>query len=75
MITVYSTPTCPYCHKLKDFLTKQKVAFKDVDVSKDRTAAQEMIQKSGQLGVPVSDIDGKIIVGFDTDALKQALKL
>ena len=74
-VIVYSTPTCPYCHSAKAFLKENKVAFKDIDVSKDQDAAQDMIEKSGQMGVPVLDIDGTIIVGFDKEAIKKALKL
>jgi glutaredoxin 3 len=74
-VTVYSTQTCPYCHMAKDFLKDLKVAFKDVDVGADSVAAQEMVDKSGQMGVPVIDVDGKIIVGFDREAIKQALGL
>ena len=74
-ITVYSTPTCPYCHAAKEFLKENKIEFKDVDVSKDQSAAQEMIEKSGQMGVPVIDINGTIIVGYDKEAIKRALKL
>jgi glutaredoxin-like YruB-family protein len=75
MITVYSTPACPWCHKIKEFLKSNNKEFNDVDVSKDKAKAMEMIEKSGQLGVPVTDVDGKIIVGFNQDALKQALGL
>lgn len=74
-VTVYSTPTCPYCHMAKDFLKASKIAFKDVNVALDTQAAKEMIQKSGQNGVPVLDIGGKIIIGFDKDAIKKALQL
>jgi glutaredoxin-like YruB-family protein len=74
-IKVYSTPTCPYCHKLKDYLKEKKVEFQDIDVSKDRAGAAEMVQKSGQMGVPVADIDGQIIVGFDKDAINHMLSL
>ena len=74
-ITIYSTPTCPYCHLEKEFLRENKIAFKDIDVAEDSQAAQQMIIKSGQSGVPVTEIDGKIIVGFDKPALKKALKL
>ena len=74
-VTVYSTPTCPYCHMAKDFLKANKVDFADVNVAADPKAAREMIQKSGQNGVPVLDIEGKIIIGFDKDAIKKALKL
>jgi glutaredoxin-like YruB-family protein len=74
-ITIYSTPTCPYCKMAKNFLKEENIAFNDVDVSTDEKLAQEMIDKSGQLGVPVIDIDGKIIVGFDKTAMKEALGL
>ncbi len=74
-VKVYSTPTCPYCHAAKDFLKENKIEFEDIDVSKDQTAAQDMIEKSGQMGVPVIDINGTIIVGFDKDAMKKALKI
>lgn len=72
-VTVYSTPTCPYCKLVKKFLTKHDVAFADIDVSADAKAAEAMIKKTGQLGVPVVDIDGKTIVGFDEEKLKKAL--
>jgi len=74
-VIVYSTPTCPYCHIAKDFLKENKIQFEDIDVSKDRKKAQEMIEKSGQMGVPVIEIGNKIIVGFDREAVKKALKL
>ena len=74
-VIVYSTPTCPYCHAAKDFLKENKIAFEDVDVSKNQNRAQEMIEKSGQMGVPVIDINGTIIVGFDKEAMKKALKM
>lgn len=72
-ITVYSTPTCPYCHMVKDYLKKNNFAFEDVDVSVDEKRAQEMIDKSGQMGVPVVDIDGKIIVGFNRAEIDKVL--
>lgn len=74
-IIVYSTPTCPYCMMLKEFLKENKIKFIDIDVSNDQEKAMEMVQKSAQMGVPVIDIDGKIIVGFDKDAIKKALNL
>jgi len=74
-VIVYSTATCPYCHKAKDFLKENKIAFEDVDVSKYQDRAQEMIEKSGQMNVPVIDINGTIIVGFDKEAMKKALKM
>lgn len=74
-VIVYSTPTCPYCKLVKKFLTKHDVAFTDIDVSVDAKAAHDMIKKTGQLGVPVVDIDGKTIIGFDEEVLKKALKI
>ena len=74
-VIVYSTPTCPYCQASKEFLKENKIEYKEIDVSKDQAAAQEMIEKSGQMGVPVIDIDGTIIVGYDKEAIKKALKL
>ena len=74
-VTVYSTSTCPYCDKAKDFLNKHKIKFREIDVNKDKNAAIEMIKKSGQNGVPVIDAGGKIITGFDEIELKHALKI
>jgi len=74
-VTVYSTPTCPYCVKAKEFLTENKVEFEHVDVSQDKEKAQEMVEKSGQMGVPVITIDDQVIVGFDVAAMKEALGL
>jgi glutaredoxin-like YruB-family protein len=72
-IKVYSTPTCPWCTVTKKYLASKNVAFEDVDVSRDRQAAMEMIQKSGQRGVPVIDINGNIIVGFDQNTIDKLL--
>lgn len=72
-VTIYSTPTCPYCKQAKQFLNDNEVAFTDIDVSTDASKAQEMIEKSGQMGVPVLDIDGEIIVGFDRERIAQTL--
>ena len=74
-IIVYSTESCPYCHQLKDFLKEHNIKFTNIDVSKDKEKSKEMIDKSGQMGVPVMDIDGKIIVGFDKEKIKKELKL
>ncbi|OIO48135.1 MAG: NrdH-redoxin [Parcubacteria group bacterium CG1_02_40_82] len=75
MVKVYSTPTCPYCHTLKAFLKEKGVEFQDIDVSQDEKALNEMIDKSGQMGVPVSDIDGQIVIGFDREKICQLLKI
>lgn len=64
-VTVFSTPTCPWCARLKAYLRERHVAFKDVDVSRDSTAAQQMVRRSGQMGVPQAWIDGQVVVGFD----------
>jgi len=74
-IKVYSTPTCPYCLTLKEFLKEKGFEFEDIDVSKDEKALNEMIEKSGQMGVPVVDIDGQIIVGFDREKISQLLNI
>jgi glutaredoxin 3 len=74
-VTVYSTPTCPYCVRVKQFLKENNISYLDFDVSADQQKAQEMIDKSGQMGVPVVEIDGKIIVGFDKERIKAALGL
>jgi len=75
MVKVYSTPTCPYCHMAKKFLSDNNIAFEDIDVSVNQGQAQEMIDKSGQMGVPVLDINGTIIVGFDKAKIMKALGL
>lgn len=72
-ITIYSTPTCPYCKMAKTYLNEKNIAFTDIDVASDEKSAQVMIDKSGQMGVPVLDIDGKIMVGFDKQAMDSAL--
>ena len=64
-VTVYTTPTCGWCHRVKAYLTEKGVSFEEKDVSRDREAAMEMIQKTNQMGVPVLDIGGAMIVGFD----------
>ena len=72
-VTVYSTPTCPFCIRAKQYLKDNKIQFEDIDVSENHEKAQEMIKKSGQMGVPVLEIGAKIIVGFDKDKIKDAL--
>lgn len=75
IVTIYTTPTCVYCRMAKAFFTEKNVAYAEKDVVTDMKAREEMVQKSGQLGVPVIDIGGTIIVGFDRDALTKALDL
>ncbi|MEK6822564.1 MAG: glutaredoxin family protein [Nanoarchaeota archaeon] len=74
-VKVFTTPTCPYCKMAKEFLKEQKVKYEEYDVSKDQKRANEMIEKSGQMGVPVIEIGDTIIVGFDKESMKKALKL
>lgn len=72
-ITVYTTPTCPYCQQLKRFLSQRGIVYEEKDVSRDRNAAMEMVQKTGQRGVPVTFIDGEAVVGFNPSRLDQLL--
>ena len=72
-VKVYSTSTCPYCTMAKDFLKKNNIEFESIDVGADPEAGKEMMDKTGQMGVPVLDIDGEIIVGFEKDAIAKAL--
>ena len=72
-VLVYSTLDCPYCVQLKQFLAENNIVFEGYDVASDHQKAEEMIAKSGQMGVPVLDIDGQIIVGFDRPKIKQVL--
>lgn len=74
-IKIYSTPTWPWCTKVKDYLKQNGIEFIEYDVTKDYNKAVEMVQKSGQRGVPVIDIDGKIIIGFDKDSIDELLGL
>lgn len=73
-VKIYSMPTCPYCHMAKDYLKAKGVKFEDIDVSADHEAANEMIKKSGFTGVPQIEIKGKVIIGFDRQALEKELK-
>lgn len=72
-IMVYSTPTCPACQQVKEYLKQKGQEFEDIDVSQDPTKAEEMVKRTGQMGVPVIDIDGKLIIGFDKDGIDEAL--
>ena len=72
-ITIYSTPTCHFCHMAKDFLTEKNIPFTDYNVATDLEKRQEMMQKSGQMGVPVIFIDNDMIIGFDKPKISQLL--
>ena len=74
-VIVYSTPACPYCALTKEFLEKNNISFEDLNIASNPQARDDMIKKSGQLGVPVIDIDGEIIVGFNEAKLKELLGL
>ena len=72
-VVVYSTPSCSYCAMVKDFLKKKQVPFQEYDVSRDQRRADEMVRKSGQMGVPVIEVNGKILVGFRPTEMERAL--
>lgn len=73
-VIVYTTPTCHFCHATKDFLQENHVDYQEVDVTKDPAQAQAMIAKSGQMGVPVIDYNGEIVVGFDEGRLEKLVQ-
>jgi len=75
MIKVYSTPTCTYCVTLKRFLDDKGIKYEAVDVSQNEKDLQEMVDKSGQMGVPVIDIDGQIVVGFNRNKIVELLNI
>ena len=72
-VIVYSTPTCPYCHQAKEYLQSKNIPFTDYNAAADPEKAEEMFNKSGQMGVPVIDIDGQIIVGFDKEEIDKLI--
>ena len=74
-VKVYSTPSCPFCIRVKEFLKDNGIGFENIDVSVNQDKVQEMVQKSGQMGVPVVDIEGNIVVGFDREKISQLLGL
>ncbi|OCA89084.1 glutaredoxin family protein [Pseudobacillus wudalianchiensis] len=73
-VTVYSTNTCPYCTMMKNFLKEQGVPFTEVNVQQDRQAAQRLVETTGQMGVPQTEINGQWILGYDPDAVMELLK-
>lgn len=74
-VLIYTTKTCPYCIKAKEYLGSHNIGFKDIDVSTSQDRTREMIDKSGQMGVPVLDIDGEIIIGFNKDEIDKELDI
>ncbi len=73
-VQVYTTPSCGYCRLVKSYLQERGIKYTEFDVSRDQRKAEEMVRKSGQMGVPVVDINGKIIVGFDRDRIERTLR-
>ena len=74
-VTVYTTQTCPYCDSVKRYLSSNNVSYSEIDVSADETAAQELVQRTGQQGVPQTEINGKFVIGYDTNELDRLLNL
>jgi len=74
-IRIFSTPSCPYCVTLKEYLKEKEFEYEDINVAEDKEAAKEMIEKSGQMGVPVSEIKGEIIIGFDKVKINKILEI
>ena len=72
-VVVYSTPTCSFCHRAKEYLTRKGITYTDINVAQDKEKAKEMIQKSGQMGVPVITIDNAVVVGFNQTLLDELL--
>ena len=74
-VTIYSTPVCHFCHAAKEFFTENNVAYTEYDVASDQDKRQEMIEMTGQMGVPVIRIEDDVIVGFDEDKVKELLAI
>ena len=74
-VTIYTTPTCVWCTRAKSYLTKNQISYVEKDVSRDRAAANEMVAKSRQMGVPVIDINGSVIIGFDQENINRLLDI
>ncbi len=74
-VKVFSTPVCPYCYTLKEFLKENNIDFKDIDVSQDEEEQKRMVEKSGQMAVPVVEIDGEMVIGFDRAKICKLLNI
>ena len=74
-VKIYTTPQCTWCKRVKNLLSEHGIEYEETDVSQNEEAAEKMVEISGQTGVPVTDIEGKIITGFDEPELKKALKI
>ncbi len=75
MVIIYSTPTCVYCNSLKEYLSSRNIDYKEIDVSKDEKELEKMVAISGQMGVPVIDIEGNVVIGFDKQRVDELLKI
>lgn len=75
MVRLFTTPTCPYCYTLKEFLKERNVAFEEIDISQDSESRDFVIEKTGKMEVPVLDIEGQIVAGFDRQKIVKLLKL
>ena len=73
MIKIYSTPTCPYCYLVKNYFKEKNIEFEDINVAENEESLKEMMDKSGQMGVPVIDIEGVIVVGFNRAEIDRIL--
>ena len=74
-VRLFITPACPFCYSLREFLKANKIEFEEIDVSKDKKAREEMIKKSGKMEVPIIEINGQIVVGFDKEKISELLGL
>jgi glutaredoxin-like YruB-family protein len=72
-VKVYTTPTCPYCYTLKEFLKEHNIEFEDIDISKDEKVKDDIIKRSGAIGAPIIEVDGEIVVGFDKGKIVKLL--
>lgn len=72
-VTIYTTPACGYCKRAKAYFEEKGIEYSEIDVARDQEKAKEMVEKSGQMGVPVIEINGKMLVGFDPSAVDEAL--
>jgi len=75
MVKVFTTPACPYCFTLKEFLKEHNIKFQEIDVSKDRKAKEEMIKKSGRLEAPMLEINGEVVIGFNKEKICKLLNI
>ena len=75
MITIYSTPTCVYCNNLKKYLSDKNISYQEIDVASNEQELEKMVAISGQMGVPVVDIDGNVVIGFDKEKIDELLEI